>query len=132
LLPIRIATWVLLALIALATILPIGFRPESGLPVQVERFAAFFVAGLMLMLAYRRHFMLAVVLALGAALLLEAGQLLVPTRHGGIIDLQAKVLGAICGLVAGWLLGWLWTRLRSSSDRAAPARARPGRFRKNG
>ena len=107
---LRIVAWALLAGIAVATLAPIQWRPETGLPVQAERFFAFFAAGLVFTLAYRRHFALAALLLIGAALGLELGQLGVPTRHSGVFDLEAKVLGSICGVLLGWVLGGFWTR----------------------
>ncbi len=105
---LRIFAWVLLAGIVLATLLPIQFRPESGLPVQAERFIAFFLTGMIFTLAYRRRFLWTAALLIGAALLLEVGQLAVPTRHWGVSDLEAKVLGAVLGVLLGWLLAGFW------------------------
>ncbi|MBI4924062.1 MAG: VanZ family protein [Devosia nanyangense] len=107
---LRIVAWALLAGIVVATLAPIQWRPETGLPVAAERFFAFFAAGLVFTLAYRRHFAWAALLLIGAALALELGQLVVPTRHGGVFDLEAKVLGSVCGVLLGWGLGGLWRR----------------------
>eukprot|EP01133_Synstelium_polycarpum_P020244 gene20244-24271_t len=52
---IQIAAWLLFAAILFITVDPISLRPESGLPVNVERFAAFAVLGFVFAAAYPRR-----------------------------------------------------------------------------
>ena len=99
---LRIAAWLVLTFIAFATLSPIGWRPHSLLPVNLERAAAFVLAGLLFGLAYPRHVLLAgVVLAIGI-IGLEVLQTLQPDRHGRELDALIKLAGATLGLVLGW------------------------------
>ena len=90
---VRFLAWSCLVAIGIATLAPIGFRPESGFSPSIERFSAFAALGLTFALAYPRHFWLAVFVALGAALLLEILQLLESSRHGHVSDAMVKVAG---------------------------------------
>jgi hypothetical protein len=101
---VRFLAWSCLVAIGIATLAPIGFRPESGFSPSIERFSAFAALGLAFALAYPRHFWLAVFVALGSALLLEVVQLLEPSRHGRFFDAMVKVAGGSVGLVLGHLL----------------------------
>lgn len=101
---LKAVAWGCLALIAIATLVPIGFRPETMFPPSIERFGAFSGVGLAFALAYPRHFWLAVFIALGSALLLEALQVLEPSRHGRVFDALVKVAGGAFGLTLGQLL----------------------------
>jgi hypothetical protein len=100
----RIVAWLLLAGLIVVTIGPIGWRPVSPLPTQLERAAALAIIGFIFALAYPRHLMLVAALLLGATALLEALQLLEPGRHGRILDLVVKLAGGGCGFALGWLL----------------------------
>jgi glycopeptide antibiotics resistance protein len=99
---LRISAWICLAGIAFVTLAPLGFRPESGMPPQFERFAAFAVVGVLFATAYPRYILFTLLIVLGAAVLFELLQLLAPTRHGTVFDATAKVIGGLVGLCAGW------------------------------
>lgn len=101
-LAVRIAAWICLAAIAVVTVGPLGIRPTILLSPSVERFTAFAVAGALFAIAYPRHILLAAVIVLGAAVLLEILQLLAPSRHGRAFDAGVKVIGGFAGLTAGW------------------------------
>lgn len=75
---IQIAAWLLFAAILFITVDPISLRPESGLPVNVERFAAFAVLGFVFATAYPRRWLLILVLVVGAAFGFELAQMLAP------------------------------------------------------
>lgn len=100
---VRVAAWLSLAFIAIATIGPIELRPVTGWSPQIERFFAFAVVGTLFAAAYPRHIFLAAFIVLGAAALFEALQLLEPSRHGRLFDVGAKMTGGIIGLGSGWL-----------------------------
>lgn len=101
---IRIAAWLVLAFIVFATLSPIGWRPQSALPVNLERGAAFLLAGGLFGLAYPRH-ILPAGLVLGAGVVgLELLQTLQPGRHGRELDALVKLAGAALGLGLGWLV----------------------------
>ncbi|MBN9315482.1 MAG: VanZ family protein [Devosia sp.] len=115
-----ILAWLLLAAIAFVTLSPIGFRPESGLSPNYERFAAFAAVGLMFALAYPRHIWLVLLLVLGAAIAFEALQLVTAGRHGRLWDLVVKLLGGGIGIAAGAVLRWVWTRMVGLGDATSP------------
>ncbi len=110
---LRVAAWLLLAGLAWATLSPIGLRPTSHLPLPAERAAALFVVGFAFALAYPRHILLVSILVIGSTAVLELLQLVTPTRHGRMIDLEVKLAGAALGLAGGWLATQLQRRLRS-------------------
>ncbi|MFN7023596.1 MAG: VanZ family protein [Pseudorhizobium sp.] len=101
---IRLFVWlVLLGLIGM-TLSPIAARPESGLPVNLERALAFAAAGFLVKLAYPRRFLTAAVLLLVFIVGLEAMQHLTPDRHGHTLDALWKCAGAFAGMAAGALI----------------------------
>lgn len=102
--PIRLAAWGLLALVVILTLAPIGVRPETVAPPTIERFAAFAAIGVAFAIAYPRQFWFAAVVTLGAALLLEALQLLAPTRHGRMFDAAVKLAAGTAGLLLALVL----------------------------
>jgi len=99
----RLFAWLALAALAFVTLSPIGLRPHSPWPVDVERAGAFLVAGLLFALAYPRHIWLAAGLVLFTIFGLEALQHIRPDRHGQWHDALIKSAGATLGLAAGWL-----------------------------
>lgn len=105
---VRVAAWLCLAFIALATLSPLGLRPTTGWPPSIERFLAFALVGALFAAAYPRYILFAAVIVLGAAALFEILQVLAPSRHGRIFDASVKLLGGSFGLAVGWLLvRWL-------------------------
>ncbi|WP_423067014.1 VanZ family protein [Devosia sp. CN2-171] len=115
---LRILAWSLLAAIAFVTLSPIGLRPNSGLSPNYERLFAFAAVGLAFALAYPRHIWLVLALVLGAAVGLEALQLVISGRHGRIIDLAAKLLGGGVGVMGGMMLHSAWTRITAQRAQA--------------
>jgi hypothetical protein len=100
----RILAWLLLAALVFVTLAPIGLRPETPLPTQLERAVALALIGFVCVLAYPRHTVLVVVLLVGFTAFLEAAQLFDPGRHGRLIDFLAKFAGVVCGATPAWLL----------------------------
>lgn len=105
--PLHLAAWLLLAAIAFMTLAPIGFRPATGIPTQLERFAAFAVIGLAFGIAYPRKLWFVALVVLGAAVSLEAMQLLAMGRHAGVRDVIAKLAGGTGGIMASWVISTL-------------------------
>lgn len=106
--------WLLLAAVAFVTLAPIGFRPTSGYSPSIERFMAFGAIGLLFALAYPRHLWVTVVVVLGAAVALEALQLVSVSRHGRLIDLGVKMLGGVLGVTAGVVMRRVWQQFVAS------------------
>jgi hypothetical protein len=100
----RCAAWLLVLAIAVVTLAPIGLRPISGVPVSVERFAAFAVIGACFGLGYPKHRFAILLVVIGIIGTLELAQYLVPSRHGHFFDSVVKTAGALLGL-AGSLIG---------------------------
>ncbi|PRD50903.1 VanZ family protein [Phyllobacterium myrsinacearum] len=101
---IQITAWLLFAAILFITVDPISLRPESGLPVNVERFAAFAVLGFVFAAAYPRRWLLILVLVVGAAFGFELAQMLAPTRHARLMDAVVKAAGGTFGVAASALI----------------------------
>jgi VanZ family protein len=98
---ITVLAWALLAFIAFATLSPIQDRPTLPTSSDFEHLAAFAVLGVLFCLAYPRHAILAAIIVLGGAALLESLQLLTPDRHGRLVDVVAKMAGGGLGIAAG-------------------------------
>jgi glycopeptide antibiotics resistance protein len=94
--------WILIAVIVFSTLSPIALRPKTGRP-DLERFGAFFLAGLALAVAYPRRGKLAAVLFVLGACVLETAQLFVPGRDAHIHDALIKALGGILGVMVATL-----------------------------
>jgi hypothetical protein len=109
-------SWLVLAGLVIVTLVPIEFRPHSGLSAQAERFIAFAIAGCCLALAYPRRLWLAILLLALFAAGLEAAQFLAANRHPGLRDIAAKLLGGAAGLVLGWGLRAVVRALRGGPD----------------
>ena len=104
---LRIAAWLLLAGLIVVTIGPIGWRPVSPLPTQLERALALLVVGFVFAVAYPRHILLIAVLVLGTTAILEPLQVFEPSRHGRFIDALVKLAGGCVGLAAGYIFNLL-------------------------
>ncbi|ABD05715.1 conserved hypothetical protein [Rhodopseudomonas palustris HaA2] len=100
---LRVAAWLGLAFVAMATLSPLGLRPTTGWPPSIERFLAFALVGGLFAAAYPRYILFAAAIVLGAALLFEILQVLAPSRHGRLFDAAVKLSGGTVGLIAGWL-----------------------------
>lgn len=98
---VRIAAWLMLAAIFAVTVVPIGLRPVSGLPVNEERFIAFAVLGSLFGLGYEKSPRLILALIVIAAAGFELAQHLVASRHGQLSDFVFKALGGGLGVAAG-------------------------------
>ena len=95
----RVLFWLTLAAIAFVTLSPIDLRPETTFGPNNERFAAFAVVSLFLLLGYPRHRLAWFVGLVAAAGLLEASQNIVEGRHGRWQDFDVKAGGAAIGAV---------------------------------
>jgi hypothetical protein len=96
-----ILAWLSLAAIAFVTLAPIGLRPNSGYSPNFERFVAYCVVGMLFALAYPRRLWLIIAIVLGAAVTLEALQLVSVSRHGRLFDLGVKLAGGGLGIAIG-------------------------------
>ena len=74
---------------------------------HLEHFTAFALVGLAFALAYPNRILLVVTVVVGAALGLEALQLVTPDRHARAMEALVKTLGGISGICAGQLAYFL-------------------------
>ena len=112
---IRLTAWIVLAAVVFATLGPVGYRPKTMLPVDIERSGAFLAAGILFALAYPRQIWFAAALLLIGAVGLEWLQNLRPDRHGREGDAMVKLGGASIGLGLGWLAAQLIAQRRRTN-----------------
>jgi len=96
--PFRWLAWILVAFIAFATLSPIGMRPVTTAPADMERFLAFGAFGLAFCIGYPRHRVGIILIVIAVTGLLELAQHLAPGRHGRFHDAVLKAAGAFLGL----------------------------------
>ena len=111
----QVAAWLLLAVVAVVTLSPAGWRPVTAIPANLERFAAFAVVGLAFSLVYPRRLWLVASMVLGAALAFESLQFLIEGRHPALRDVIAKLAGGGAGVAAGWAVSAVQRR-RAATD----------------
>jgi len=100
----RWVAWLPVLAIAAFTLAPIEFRPMTGSPAGLERFAAFAVIGTAFCLGYPKHRVPILVLLLGLVGFLEVAQNHVPGRHGRLPDGLVKASGALLGVAFAMLI----------------------------
>lgn len=92
--------WMAVAIVVAATLSPIGARPHlAGLGVHVERFGAYFLAGLALSAAYPKQITTILIGLVLLAVGLEIGQSFESTRHARAFDAIVKVAGGMAGVM---------------------------------
>lgn len=112
-----IAGWLALGFVVFATLSPLDARPSVAAP-HLEHFAAFALIGVAFAMAYPNRVLLVFVIVVGAALGLEALQLLTPDRHGRAADALMKALGGISGICVGQLASFMLRLKPIQSDRS--------------
>ncbi|WP_063779851.1 VanZ family protein [Microvirga massiliensis] len=103
----RWAAWLLVIAIAIFTLSPIGLRPTTAAPANLERFVAFAALGGAFWLGYPNRRFGSLLLAIGIAGLLEILQHVAPGRHGEFRDFVVKSFGLMSGAVCAQVLDWL-------------------------
>jgi hypothetical protein len=102
----RVCGWAAVVLITILSLVPGEARPHTTTPSQLERVAAYAIAGSALALGYfgvRSVIAIAALLPIYAALL-EIFQLWVPRRTARIIDIVAGTAGSWIGICSMVLL----------------------------
>lgn len=100
---IRMAAWALLFAVVIATLGPMTSRPDTGMPLYIERFLALSAIGMTFRIAYPRHTARILLLLIVALASLELAQHLTPERHGTLLGFLEKAVGVGAGVVAGTL-----------------------------
>jgi len=112
----KIAAWASLGFIVYATLVPPGMRPTLGdIGANYERFAAYAVASVLLVLAYPRYPVRVGILVIAFAIALEFAQLEIPGRDARVADMLVKAAGGLAGIVAAAL----WNRHVAAQQLAA-------------
>lgn len=106
---LRFLTWCCVGLLAFLSLLPAEEMARTGLPGELEHFAAYAGSAAIAMVGYglsgnRLSIIGALWLYAGA---LEYLQHFSPGRHPALLDITASALGALCGGLAVILL-WRW------------------------
>ncbi|WP_157961325.1 VanZ family protein [Microvirga flavescens] len=106
----RLVGWLLIAAVMVFTLAPIGIRPVTAAPADLERFVAFVLIGGAFYIGYPRHHIGFVLLVIGIAGLLEVLQNIVPGRHGHWHDYFVKATGVLIGTLLARLAEWAFIR----------------------
>ncbi len=113
---IRRAAWLSILIVVLVTLVPIGWRPATGLSPNIERFCVMAVVGALFAAAYPRRFWLIVLTLSLTSAMVEPLQLLATGRHPSFRDVEFKALGAAIGATFGYIAaftaGAISSRLR--------------------
>ena len=107
---LRLFAWLAILFILAVTVSPIELRPGDLISTNIDRALAFFGTGLLFALAYPRRARTVTLALVAAAYLIEAFQLIQPTRHPELIDATIKAGGALLGTLAGRILIGLFRR----------------------
>ncbi len=89
--------WLLVVAVAIVTLGPVEWRPNTGLPAHLERFVGIALVTAAFCLGYPRYRLGILVLVIGGIGLLEVAQDIIPGRHGRRVELAIKVAGALIG-----------------------------------
>ena len=104
---IRCAAWLSILIVLLVTLVPIGFRPATGLSPNIERFCVMAAVGALFAAAYPRRFWLIVLTLSLAAAIVEPLQSSRPAAIRVFHDVEFKALGAAIGAAAGYAIAWV-------------------------
>ncbi len=99
----RIACVLILIVIALVTLSPIEWRPQTG-HVSLERGAAYLLFGVALGTGFPRRLPYCWGVVVTVAVVLEALQLIDPGRHARVQDMLVKAAGGVIGTLIPWAL----------------------------
>ena len=95
----RIAGWSLATSIVVLSVVPVGLRPETGVPHNLEHFAIYWATGLAFGLGYERRKSLLLALLVMFSGAVELMQLFVPGRHARLGDFIVDALAVSVGLL---------------------------------
>jgi hypothetical protein len=96
--------WLLVVAVAVFTLGPVEWRPITGLPTHLERFAGAALITGAFCLGYPNYRLGILVLVIGGIGLLEVAQDIIPGRHGKRVDLAIKVAVALIGGVGAMMI----------------------------
>lgn len=112
---VRAAAFAAIAIVVALTLGPVGVRSMSPVDPNLDRALAYAAIGFLLMLSFPRHPWRVVAGVLAMIVALEVAQELRPDRHGRVVDVVEKAIGAGAG--AALASGALWAfRRRRQGD----------------
>ena len=117
---IRRAAWLSILTVLLVTVVPIGFRPATGLSPNIERFCVMAAVGALFAAAYPRRLWLIVLTLSLAAAIFEPLQFIAAGRHPSLRDVEFKWLGTAFGAAVGYAVARA-TGLTAGATRPVPA-----------
>jgi VanZ family protein len=130
---LRFLTWVCVGLLAFLSLLPAQDMVRTGLPGQVEHFAAYAGSVAIAMAGYglRRGGIRTIGYFWLYAAVIEYLQHFSPGRHPALADFAASAVGALCGGVAV-ILFWRRRSAMAGWGNTAPTVLKPARDPLNG
>lgn len=106
-----LAAWGLLAFITYATFSPLQHRPTISHSTHVEHLGAYLLLGVLFRIGYPRNLLLACLVVIGGAILLELMQHFTPDRHARLLDGAAKAAGSAVGIAVAEAALYLAARI---------------------
>jgi VanZ family protein len=97
----QVTAWFLLLAIAILSLVPPWYRPETNIPHALEHFAIFFATGLAFGLGYSTPYLYRLIPLISFTAAVEIAQLWVPGRHARFSDFLINALGVGIGLGLG-------------------------------
>jgi hypothetical protein len=96
---LRAVSWLAIISIVILTFIPADGRPVTGLQSSQEHLLAFGLTGLTIGFAYPAYPRANLLSAVGFTLLLELGQIPLPTRHARLEDFIVDACAACLGIL---------------------------------
>jgi VanZ family protein len=96
---LKVISWLLIGSLVIITFMPASGRPVTGLQHHLEHFAAFALTGLIFGFAYAWQLRTLLLSAFVFTLLLELGQVPLPTRHARLEDFIVDAAGACLAIL---------------------------------
>ncbi len=103
---VRRAAWLSILIVLVVTLVPVGFRPTTGLSPNIERFCVMAVVGALFAAGYPGRFWLIVLTLSLTAAIFEPLQFIAAGRHPSLRDVGFKSLGAAIGAAAGYAVAF--------------------------
>jgi VanZ family protein len=96
---LRVVAILIGLVLLIVTIVPAAERPLTGLQHDVEHFAAFALAGILLAASFEVSTARLLLAGAGYTLMLECLQIPLPTRHASVEDFIVDAVAIWCGIV---------------------------------
>jgi len=100
---LKAASWVMIAGLVIATVVPASERPVTGLQHDVEHFLSFAATGLTFGFAYAQNLRVNLFSAVVFSLALELSQIPLATRHARLGDFIVNAAASCLGIVIAHL-----------------------------